>query len=297
MDEHIDGADGEFGCAGDAVRVSFRRDVEGERVHVESFVSKAMGLLNEALAGPSDHDDARAIARKCFGKRKAETLTRAGDEEGSLGVFRVHEKSVAPHGRFVDIRDGMSESCQSVAMETLSERLARNIKRLREVRGMTQQSLARLADLPRTTLAELESGHGNPTLAVLDRVATSFQVTIEELVSAPKEIGRKYARSELVARERPSGVRVEKLLPDPIAGMEIDRFLLPPKARMVGVPHTEGTREYLACDRGEVELVASGERFELGPGDLVVFRGDQKHSYANLGDREAVCYSVVVLAR
>ncbi|MFO0662454.1 MAG: XRE family transcriptional regulator [Polyangiaceae bacterium] len=181
-------------------------------------------------------------------------------------------------------------------METLPSRLARNMRRLRETRGLTQLAFAKLAELPRTTLAELESGHGNPTLSVLDRVATAFQVSIEELVAAPKEIGRKYARGSLEVRERGS-VRVEKLLPDPVPGMEIDRFTLPPRARMVGVPHTDGTREYLACDRGKVELVASGERFELSAGDLVVFRGDQKHSYANVGDKEAVCYSVVVLAR
>jgi hypothetical protein len=29
----------------------------------------------------------------------------------------------------------------------------------------------------------------------------------------------------------------------------------------------------------------------------VVFRGDQKHSYANPGERVAIGYSVVVLAR
>lgn len=181
-------------------------------------------------------------------------------------------------------------------MENLPGRLAQNMRRLRETRGLTQLAFAKLAELPRSTLAELESGHGNPTLSVLDRVASTFQVSIEELVAAPKEIGRKYPRGSLEVRER-GAVRVEKLLPDPIAGMEIDRFILPARARMVGVPHTDGTREYLACDRGKVELVASGERFLLEPGDLVVFRGDQKHSYANVGEREAVCYSVVVLAR
>jgi hypothetical protein len=32
-------------------------------------------------------------------------------------------------------------------------------------------------------------------------------------------------------------------------------------------------------------------------GDVVVFRGDQRHSYANPDDRPAVGYSAVVLAR
>ena len=32
-------------------------------------------------------------------------------------------------------------------------------------------------------------------------------------------------------------------------------------------PHTPGTREYLTCISGRIELVASGERWQLEPGD------------------------------
>lgn len=35
----------------------------------------------------------------------------------------------------------------------------------------------------------------------------------------------------------------------------------------------------------------------LEPGDVVVFRGDQKHGYRNPGRGTAVAYSVVTLAR
>jgi mannose-6-phosphate isomerase-like protein (cupin superfamily) len=96
-------------------------------------------------------------------------------------------------------------------------------------------------------------------------------------------------------RQRGAGL-LRKLLPDPLPGMEFDRLELPPRVRMTGVPHTPGTREYLACEAGQLALVASGERFLLQAGDVVVFRGDQKHSYENPGDRTAVGYSVVLLA-
>ena len=72
---------------------------------------------------------------------------------------------------------------------------------------------------------------------------------------------------------------------------------LPAGARLVGIPHVPGTTEYLTCERGTMVLVASGESWTLAPGDVVVFRGDQRHSYGNPGDRVAVGYSVVVLAR
>jgi len=41
---------------------------------------------------------------------------------------------------------------------------------------------------------------------------------------------------------------------------------------------------------------ASGEHWRLKPGDVVAFRGDQRHSYANPGLEVAIGYSVVVLA-
>lgn len=181
-------------------------------------------------------------------------------------------------------------------MDDVATRLGRNVRTLREGRGLTQAQMAKLADLPRATWANLESGAANPTLAVLDRVANAFQVTIEELIAAPRSEARHYAKSELTVRAR-GPAEIRKLLPDPIPGMEIDRIELPPKARMIGVPHTPGTREYLTCESGEMVLVASGEEYRLAAGDVVAFRGDQRHSYANPGTRPAVAFSVVVIAR
>jgi quercetin dioxygenase-like cupin family protein len=91
--------------------------------------------------------------------------------------------------------------------------------------------------------------------------------------------------------------KVRKLLPDAIPGMEMDRIELPPRSTLVGVPHTPGTREYLTCERGQIVLVAAGERWTLAHGDVVAFRGDQRHSYTNAADAAAIGYSVVVLAR
>ena len=175
-------------------------------------------------------------------------------------------------------------------------RLGQNVRQLRAARGLTQAQIARLAGLPRATWANLETGAANPTLAVLERVAGSLQVTLEELVQAPRAAVQHYPRGTLRTRVR-GNVEVRRLLPDAIPGMEIDRMALPPRARLVGVPHTPGTREYFACEAGTIELVAAGERWSLAAGDTVAFRGDQRHSYFNPGPAPAVGYSVVVLAR
>lgn len=180
--------------------------------------------------------------------------------------------------------------------QELSGRLAKNIKQLREARGLTQQQLAKLAGVPRATWAHLESGAANPTLNVLHRAAAALQISIEEMLSAPRATCQLYTRDTLPTRS-PGQAVVRKLLPDPIPGMEIERIEISPGGRMTGIPHTPGTREYLTCEMGQIQLVVSGERFSLREGDVAVFRGDQRHSYHNPGKQPAVGYSVVVLAR
>ena len=177
----------------------------------------------------------------------------------------------------------------------LSGYLASILRKLREARGLTQQQIAKLAGVPRPTWANLESGAANPTLAVLSRAADALQVRIEELIEAPKAAGRLYGKDELRARKR-GDVAIRKLLPESLPGLDIERMELPPGGQMVGIPHTTGTREYLTCEYGAIELTVSGKTWRLAPGDVVVFRGDQRHSYRNPGKSPAVAYSVVAFA-
>jgi transcriptional regulator with XRE-family HTH domain len=180
--------------------------------------------------------------------------------------------------------------------DELGARFGRNLRQLREARGLTQQQIARMASVPRATWAHLESGEANPTLTVLHRVARALGVSIEELLAVPRAACAFYPKDSIRVVTR-GDVEIRKLLPDPIPGTEMDRLELPPNARMTGIPHTPGTREYLTCESGEIVLVAAGETWRLRAGDLVAFRGDQRHSYANPTARVAVGYSVVVQAR
>jgi len=177
----------------------------------------------------------------------------------------------------------------------LASRLAANLRQLRDARGLTQAQAAKLAGLPRPTWTTLESGSANPTVNVLVRVAAALHVSIEELLAAQRATGRIYRAASLRMRKRGAAL-VRDLLPEKIAGMELERIELPRSAVMNGIPHTPGTREYLACERGRIDLTTEGETFALSAGDVVVFLGDQRHSYRNPASEPAIGYSVVTLA-
>lgn len=182
------------------------------------------------------------------------------------------------------------------AVPELAANLADNLRFLRQRRELTQARLAALARVPRATLALLETGSANPTLAVLARLSSALGVGIDELLSAPRADLEHYPRGSLPTKRRgPDGrVTVSKLLPDALPGLDFERLELAPGGRMTGVPHRPGTREYLACEVGSIVLRTDGEEVRLEPGDTVAFRGDQAHSYANPGGVAAVGYSVVV---
>jgi len=181
-------------------------------------------------------------------------------------------------------------------MPDVAQNLAANLRRLRQSRNLSQQQMARLAGIPRPTWASLETGTANPTLGVLSRAAAALNVSIEELVGAPRSEFEFIAAGEVRERRR-QGVRLRPLVPEALPGLEISRMEFDPGGRMVGVPHTTGTREYLTCESGRVVLIAGGAHHELAPGDMLVFRGDQRHSYVNFDAAQpAVAISVVCFA-
>ncbi|MFK7913730.1 MAG: helix-turn-helix domain-containing protein [Pseudomonadales bacterium] len=176
---------------------------------------------------------------------------------------------------------------------TTSEHLASNLRRLRALQNLSQLQAAAAADLPRPTWATLESGAANPTLAVLSRAAAGLQVSMEELISPPRSDVRLVRASELPVKARRGGT-MRPLLPEQVAGLSISRVELNAGGQITGAPHTQGTREYLTCESGHMDLIASGERFALNPGDTLVFRGDQRHSYLNPDKQSpAIAISVV----
>ena len=64
-----------------------------------------------------------------------------------------------------------------------SQNLANNIKKLLEAKGLSQEKLARLADVANNTLIKMESGENqNPTLVTLKKVAKAFGVSVDNLI-------------------------------------------------------------------------------------------------------------------
>jgi len=64
-----------------------------------------------------------------------------------------------------------------------NQNLSKNVKRLREAKGLSQEKLARLADVANNTLIKMETGENkNPTLETLKKVANALEVSVDDLI-------------------------------------------------------------------------------------------------------------------
>lgn len=67
-------------------------------------------------------------------------------------------------------------------MEDVRQRLAANLRRLRQATGLSQEAFAHEAGLHRTYVSDLERGARNPTITVVDRLAQTLKVPVGTLL-------------------------------------------------------------------------------------------------------------------
>jgi len=61
--------------------------------------------------------------------------------------------------------------------------IAKTVKRLREKMSISQEKLARLADVSNNTIINIEAGkQDNPTIETLKKIATALHTPIEDLI-------------------------------------------------------------------------------------------------------------------
>ncbi len=64
---------------------------------------------------------------------------------------------------------------------SIQVKVGKQIQKLRELKGLSQQDLAAKCNFEKSNMSRLEAGRVNPTLSTLEKVAISLDVTLVEL--------------------------------------------------------------------------------------------------------------------
>lgn len=62
-----------------------------------------------------------------------------------------------------------------------AEKLAKNMKRIREAKGMSQGDICRALDLDRGFISSIENAKRNPTLSTIEKIASALGVSVGDL--------------------------------------------------------------------------------------------------------------------
>lgn len=64
---------------------------------------------------------------------------------------------------------------------SLQINVGKQIQKLREIKGISQQDLAAKCNFEKSNMSRLEAGRVNPSLSTLEKVANALEITLAEL--------------------------------------------------------------------------------------------------------------------
>ena len=177
----------------------------------------------------------------------------------------------------------------STDVDFLVRTVAGNIRRLRQEANLTLAELAGAAGLGKSTLAQLESGKGNPSVETLWAIAAALRVPFGRLMEDDRPSVTVVRAAEQPAVRSTEGGQVGRLLA--AAGrrgtFELYAMDIDGPARHADAHHA-GVVEYLLVVEGVVRAGPQSAPVELHPGDLLTFPGDVPHVYEGLPEAHYV---------
>lgn len=178
-------------------------------------------------------------------------------------------------------------------MDYLNINIASNLRRLRQAKGWSLDTVAEQTGVSKSLLGKIERGEGNPAIGTLGRIASGLRVELGELIRNPEDSVCPVRREHLIpTKEIPGEYRVFNFFPyERDRSFEIYVIEIFSGSCYQSGAHGENTREYIVVNQGELNLKLGKETFHVKQGDALRFDTDKEHTYCNKGDQmlELVC--------
>ena len=162
--------------------------------------------------------------------------------------------------------------------------IAASIRRERDRSGLSLTELAKRAGIAKSTLSQLESGVGNPSVETLWALGVALGVPFSRLVDQPRPAVRVIRSGEgpVTYSERANYAATLLASCPPHARRDIYRIQVQPGEPRLSEPHNPGATEHVVLSTGRALVGPVGQPADLGPGDYISYPGDAPHIFKAL---------------
>ncbi|PRX46159.1 XRE family transcriptional regulator [Prauserella shujinwangii] len=164
------------------------------------------------------------------------------------------------------------------------EVIAASLRRERRRAGLSLTEVARRAGIAKSTLSQLESGTGNPSVETLWALGVALDVPFARLVDPPRPRVQVIRAGEgpAVASERADYVATLLASCPPNARRDIYLITVQPGPPRESDPHMPGVVEHVVLASGRARIGVAEDPVELSPGDYIAYPGDEPHVFEAL---------------
>ncbi|WP_043972433.1 MULTISPECIES: helix-turn-helix domain-containing protein [Acinetobacter] len=165
--------------------------------------------------------------------------------------------------------------------ETVLQYVGQNIRLFRTERQLSQQDLADRAGVSRRTIAALETGQVNISLAKLDAIAIALAVDFKKLVS-PSELSESAVVNTLAWQGQQAESHATLLAAVPTRTQaELWTWSLAVGEVYQAEPDQKGWQELIYVVEGELTISFEHENRVLQAGESTLFESSIQYCYAN----------------
>lgn len=162
------------------------------------------------------------------------------------------------------------------------------IRNLREGKNLSLRQISQDCGLSINAISKIERGENSPTVASLHKIASALGVHITDLFIQTQDQITIYTPKDSSQLTSGNGLRVNSLgrgLPNQI--IDPSYLEVQPGTDSLEEPASHLGEEFVYCLEGEVIYLIGQERYILTPGDSIIFRASQPHTWKNRGKSTA----------
>jgi transcriptional regulator with XRE-family HTH domain len=162
--------------------------------------------------------------------------------------------------------------------------IAASLRRERARVGLSLSELAKQAGVAKSTLSQLESGTGNPSVETLWALSTALDVPFSRLVepAVPKVQVIRAGEGPTIYSEHAQYVATLLAACPPNARRDVYLISAEPGRARESEPHQPGVVEHVVLCVGRARVGLAEDPVELNPGDYTSYPGDLPHVFEAL---------------